>query len=354
MSLSQQINGNRKLSPVGTSNFFEPVTLADKTSRKCKSLSSSPCKIPVPTFRAKSNSECETPAPQACPESPSTVQDIQSPILVDSSHVQKAPQVSLKKCPCRKSSDGQAWLLKCISCTQCWHNTCANLKGNLPKSTIDSLDMWQCPWCYTCPIAPPNNHKSTKTASALQNQVISDSILTKIEDTVKFAISNCQKEGNPSESPLFRNIEEKLSKLSSEVESFSKQQAKPPLFTNPSDDQPTNIESIREESDSENLPPQAPFEEYRQNFLSIDQANKLKVFLDKESFAKEGSREVVFYGQQHHYRGSKKEPKKIPAEIQEVLDMINTEVEYDINQVLVNKYTGQMQTCHPTVTMWVT
>ena len=56
------------------------------------------------------------------------------------------PSKTLKKCPCGQSSGGHSWLLKCTSCTQTWHSDCANLKGKLPKSTIDSLDTWQCPW----------------------------------------------------------------------------------------------------------------------------------------------------------------------------------------------------------------
>ena len=52
----------------------------------------------------------------------------------------------LKRCPCGSSSSGKAWLLKCNGCTQFWHNSCANLKGKIPKSTIDQLDHWLCPW----------------------------------------------------------------------------------------------------------------------------------------------------------------------------------------------------------------
>ena len=43
---------------------------------------------------------------------------------------------ALKRCPCGNSSGGKAWLLKCTACDQMWHNSCANLKGNLPKSTL--------------------------------------------------------------------------------------------------------------------------------------------------------------------------------------------------------------------------
>ena len=62
---------------------------------------------------------------------------------------------ALKRCPCGNSSGGKAWLLKCTACDQMWHNSCANLKGNLPKSTVDQLDHWQCPWCFACPFEPP-------------------------------------------------------------------------------------------------------------------------------------------------------------------------------------------------------
>ena len=79
---------------------------------------------------------------------------------------EKVPRAVLTKCPCGKSTGGQSWLLKCTSCTQCWHNVCVNLKGNIPKSTVDQIDLWQCPWCYSCPLLPPKTHESENSCSS--------------------------------------------------------------------------------------------------------------------------------------------------------------------------------------------
>ena len=154
------------------------------------------------------------------------------------------PSKTLKKCPCAQSSGGHSWLLKCTSCTQthCGIVT-ANLKGKLPKSTIDSLDMWQCPWCYSCPMVPPSSHRSLKTSSALQKMAISAEILTKIEDTVKLAITN-------SQTPNLKSIESQFLKLSEAVETYSK---KEPMIAQPPSASPEQIESIIEEPTTQNL-----------------------------------------------------------------------------------------------------
>ena len=57
----------------------------------------------------------------------------------------KSTKSSIKSCPCGKSSGGKSWILKYICCGQAWHNTCSNLKGQIPKSIIDNLDNWLCP-----------------------------------------------------------------------------------------------------------------------------------------------------------------------------------------------------------------
>ena len=85
-------------------------------------------------------------------------------------------RASLQKCPCGSTTGGKSWILKCINCKQNWHSTCANLKGDFPKASIDSLTSWHCPWCFTVPFAPPKNHKSQKTTATLQSTVISNMV----------------------------------------------------------------------------------------------------------------------------------------------------------------------------------
>ena len=240
------------------------------------------------------------------------------------------PSKTLKKCPCGQSSGGHSWLLKCTSCTQTWHSDCANLKGKLPKSTIDSLDMWQCPWCYSCPMVPPSSHRSLKTSSALQKMAISAEILTKIEDTVKLAITN-------SQTPNLKSIESQLLKLSEAVETYSK---KEPMIAQPPSASPEQIESIIEEpTTQENTEPPSKSEE--ETFLSEEEAQMLKTFLDSETFVREGGREVVSYGATYKYMGAKStNPKPVPEQLQPILDKINFGKEYSINQILVNKFEG--------------
>ena len=248
----------------------------------------------------------------------------------------KAPRSVLTKCPCGKSSGGQSWVLKCTSCTQSWHNVCANLKGNLPRSTIDALDLWQCPWCYLCPLRPPKSHKSQKTATSLQSTVISDAILTQVEDTVKFAVSNC---GIPD----FKNIESQLKTLTEAVQSFSKGSPASPQTQAPHEPpEKVLVESIPHSSAGIDGQRCEPYTAYKENFVSEEQADEIKSFLDNEEFRTEGKRGVVSYGEKYKYMGSRSlHPKPIPNVLKPLMDSLNKDLNYSLNQILVNKYTGE-------------
>ena len=41
-------------------------------------------------------------------------------------------------CPCGASSLGQSWIITCPECKQTWHNACAGLKAEFPKTTLNS------------------------------------------------------------------------------------------------------------------------------------------------------------------------------------------------------------------------
>ena len=133
-----------------------------------------------------------------------------------STSTESKPRKTLKSCPCGKSSGGKSWLLNCISCNQTWHNTCANIKGEFPKSVIGSLDNWLCPWCFVCPYQPPKGHKSCKQSTSLTTAVISDSIVTQIEDAMKLCITSQNDE-------LVKSIQNSLNTLAGEVQSFKVQ-----------------------------------------------------------------------------------------------------------------------------------
>ena len=56
-----------------------------------------------------------------------------------------------KKCPCGKSNKS-SWKIDCSHCLQEWHADCLSMKG-IPKSAINLMIDWLCPFCYVAPIA---------------------------------------------------------------------------------------------------------------------------------------------------------------------------------------------------------
>ena len=245
----------------------------------------------------------------------------------------KSIKNSIKSCPCGKSSGGKSWLLKCIGCGQAWHNLCSNLKGQIPKSIIDNLDNWLCPWCFVCPYKPPKGHKSVKQSTTLTTAVISDSIVTKIEEAMKSCISNQNDE-------LIKSIPNSLSTLQNEVKSF-KDEAKSHNLVQSLDhaiDRP--IESIMDGVTT--IPtPEQPYSAYKPEFVSEQYALELKTFLDQEMFTSEGNREVVSYGEKYKYMGSKcHSTKSVPEILQPLISKISENIGYKLNQILVNKYSG--------------
>ena len=227
-------------------------------------------------------------------EAPNTNETVNEICETDST---KSSKNSTKSCPCGKSSGGKSWLLKCIGCGQAWHNTCSNLKGQIPKSIIGNLDSWLCPWCFVCPYKPPKGHKSVKQSTNLTTAVISDSIVTKIEEAMKSCISNQNDE-------LIKSIQSSLSTLQDEVKTF-KDQAKSQNTVQSLDhavDRP--IESIKEDGTA--IPTsEQPYSAYKPEFVSEQYALELRNFLDQETFTSEGKRDVASYGEKYKYMGSK-------------------------------------------------
>ena len=264
--------------------------------------------------------------------------DMETPADSDAGNGSPEPEISepqkvaaSKRCPCGLSSGGKAWILKCTTCNQMWHNSCVNLKGDLPKSIVNQLDHWQCPWCFTCPFEPPKKHKSRSTAKTLVNTVLSDAIVTQIENSIKSSVAN-------SNSELLSSIRKDLDKLSKGVEEFG-QSAKhhsQESIEKTEIGQQGPISSIK--SDSE--PPQCEAYSYKANFISDEQAADLVSFLDQEEFTVEGTRKVSSYGEKYHYKGSNNSNKPIPEELSWLTDKVKSELslEYELNQVLVNKY----------------
>lgn len=258
----------------------------------------------------------------------------------------KPKPASLKRCPCKKSSAGQAWLLECTACTQSWHNSCANLKGSIQKSTIASLDHWQCPWCFVSPYLPPDKHRSLKLADHLKSTVVSDALITRIEDSLRSVIEEKESERisdntnttmTDQNNDFIQSIRSELEKL----ESLTTEMAniKSNIMSAPESSSiltPSLIESSKSETAEDNV----ALPNYKENFITDEQADALSVFFEQESFMKEGNREVSFYGQKYQYMGSKKSPKPMPPILDSLVKSLNENLPYKLNQVLVNKYTG--------------
>ena len=105
-------------------------------------------------------------------------------------------------CPCEGSSEGRDWVLQCSECRQCWHASCANLKGtsSLSQSNIDSiLKHWLCPWCYSCPYTRPKSHPACKKEEALIDRTISCSTIEQITKNITKILSQRLPSSLPSQ-----------------------------------------------------------------------------------------------------------------------------------------------------------
>lgn len=309
-----------------------PPTQQDRRNSDSRSVSPAMSNSPVPCSSGGKNMR-QAAMNNSRSSSPSVKDpnlDIESP--GNESDKSKKTQ-SLKRCPCGISSGGKAWVLKCTGCTQTWHNSCANLKGNIPKNTIDQLDHWLCPWCYVSPYLAPSNHKSVKNSSALTNIVSTDSVISQIEE----AIQNCVV---PQNSELLNSIQSSLNQLSQEIKDFAGKTNAPTPTESQKPPSQGQIKSISPEpTPNENIEP--PFQAHTENFISEEEAENLKVFFESERFTREGSREVASYGTVYKYMGAKStNPKPIPEALQPLVDRINFGRGYAINQILVNKFEG--------------
>ncbi len=77
-------------------------------------------------------------------------------------------------------------------------------------------------------------------------------------------------------------------------------------------------------------------------FMDTEQQSKMQQFLDTESFTMESGRGTVQYGAKYKYMGSNcNDIKDIPPPLQDLLDRINSNLDYELNSVLINKYVGE-------------
>ena len=237
---------------------------------------------------------------------------------------------ALKRCPCMNSSKGNAWLLECTACGQTWHNTCANLKGNIPKTVIRHLDHWQCPWCFRSPYDPPKQHKSRLHATEISSTVLSDAFVTKIEESISKTLAS-QNTG------LMKSIQSDLSRLTEGIKDFAQSQNQTVPQHNEQTRTQQPISSVKLEMDTPQI---RPCLSYKENFITEEEAQTLTLFLEQEEFKAEGSRKVASFGERYHYKGAKSSAKPIPDVLAQLVNKVEEkmELDYSLNQILVNKY----------------
>ena len=199
---------------------------------------------------------------------------------------------------------------------------------------IGNLDHWLCPWCFVWTYKPPKGHKSVKQSTNLTTAVISHSIVTKIEEAMKSCISN-------QNDVLIKSIQSRQSTLQNEVKTFKDQTKSHNPVQSLGHVVERPIKSILEDVTA--IPtPEQPYSAYKQEFISDQYALELRIFLDQETFITEGKREVSSYGEKYKYMGSKgHSTKSIPDVFQPLLGQLSENIEYKLNQILVNKLTLQ-------------
>ena len=302
--------------------------------------------------------------------SPKTKSTVPPNIEITENELDDAVRKKVKaNCPCLNSSQGQAWLLVCQDCKQTWHNTCVNLNGEITQPVIDSiLKSWKCPWCWKCPYPRPNKHIQAKNDDKVISKALATQIALDASESITQNIKNIIEEKTAnfdSAETLLHELTSRISEtlkvnqdMMTEVKTLSENVKNsfvthPPLHTAHGGNAATAtpiIESIKHAQTSidqlEDVG--SPYEDYKKDFVTVEQATELVTFLEQESFAKEGQREVMFYGQKYQYMGSRKNPKPIPPAIKPLLDKLNNNLDYKLNQVLVNKYTGPESSlpCH--------
>ncbi|NQZ52268.1 MAG: alpha-ketoglutarate-dependent dioxygenase AlkB [Moritella sp.] len=275
--------------------------------------------------------------PYASPHS----SDNDSANLSDNSKHTKTVKKKKSVCPCQKSSAGQAWLLPCTECKQVWHNTCANLKGNLSQPTVDSiLKTWQCPWCWTCPYPRPQNHQSSKNEQTLLSETFTSAIAQNVSELIMEATKNTlhpQVDLEP--------INSQLIKLTAEIENLKS--VTPPSSISTEDLSPPSIH----QTPTDNIKltcPEPAVEDYKEDYLPANELSDISHFLNQcvksEMFFKENGHSVLKYGEEYSYRGDKgpKKPDPIPQLLNNLIDKLSTDfkLEHKPNSVLINHYLG--------------
>ncbi len=291
----------RAISPLATTNNKPTSPHNSPTSRQFASQSSSPQRDNSPTSSMKSDTGSA-----------------------------KSKPPGLKTCPCNGSSEGKEWLLQCNNCRQCWHASCANLKGanKLSQPNIDCiLKHWFCPWCYACSFPRPKSHKASEQEDKLAEHAISCSTVQLITESVSDAISK----------NLPSTIASQINQLSKDVQDLKNPA---PYIRGPEYrpiPAPTSLTA-----------PEPPYKSYQEEFLDEEELEKVTSFLrtslEENKFAAENGHSVLAFGAQYHYlgSGSNSVPEAIPPLLTDIIQKMAAEPDLKLkglpNSVLINYY----------------
>ena len=240
-------------------------------------------------------------------------------------------------CPCRASSKGKEWLLKCSRCSQNWHASCSNLKGANQIGQIDLdaiLQYWECPWCFTSIHPKPNSSTASKLDDALQSSVDFSKNIQAVSDAITSAVSNSIPTVEIS------SLEARLSQLSEEIHSFQKSRNHPAS---------THATTVNQEGQpSVTLPKcvKPPIKDYQVDILDKDLLDEVSRFLteskDSGKFSQMNGRAVLKYGESYNYSGDLNAPSSavIPPVLTAAIDRVTSQCKLTArpNSVLINYF----------------
>lgn len=289
----------------------------------------------------------------------------------------KKRTLSKASCPCKVSSNGKDWAVKCFTCNQAWHLSCANLKGlnNIKdESKLNNLlDQWQCPWCFQTPFTHPEGSEALRLKSSLadnvmnctQKQEISDIVVehlnSKLPDldirkanalviTLQQEVENLQE--LKKEVSKLVEVREDISKLHDlRVEMFKSQE----VTTEPQQVEPNrgrgranaHVEPRSLDLTDLEMNPTKHVENYLEGYINEELADQLVTFCASQKYTKFKSRDACTFGEKYAYVGAPKDNKSaIPKPLQELIRKILDDEDIcapndSINQIIINRYSGK-------------
>lgn len=287
------------------------------------------------------------------------------------SSVTKLGTAKKSACPCRMSSNGRDWTVKCFTCSQAWHLSCANLKGlNVLKdeSKVNQmLSQWLCPWCFLTPYPPPANSESTKLKDNLQlnvetckqnadtEEVVVDSLSQQLPDNdTHLRTINLLGELHEEVSKLQELREEGFNNLKHLQHEVTRLQTiRSDLFKPVMSHSPEVTEHLAPQEESQEsltdleTNPTRHIADYVEDFIDSETNDTLVKFCSAQKYTKyKTGREACTFGEKYEFNGAPRNNiKDVPAALKVLIEKIHKHENMcsagdDINQVIINRYTG--------------